>query len=128
MIFPARTIGFSFALKDPNPIGVPSARQSGSRQRGAVQTQSVLSQSSYVSQNDFRLHFGLGSATRVDRISVRWPSGTTEQFPAVPADGLVLLVEGSGTVKRLRDVNRHVPENACLVQLAHLCPMHIVNN
>jgi len=68
---------------------------------GAVQTQSVLSQSSYVSQNDFRLHFGLGSAARLDRITVRWPSGTNEQFPGVPADGQVLLVEGSGTSKRL---------------------------
>ena len=69
---------------------------------GQVQTQSVLGQSSYVSQNDFRLHFGLGLATRVDRINVRWSSGTTEQFPAVPADGRVLLVEGSGIAKRLQ--------------------------
>jgi enediyne biosynthesis protein E4 len=68
---------------------------------GAFQTQSVLSQSSYVSQNDFRLHFGLGSAARADRISVRWPSGTTEQFPGAAADGQFLLVEGSGTSKRM---------------------------
>ena len=68
---------------------------------GAVQTQSVLSQSSYVSQNDFRLHFGLGSAARVDRITVRWPSGTIQEFPERPADGQVLLVEGSETTKRL---------------------------
>ena len=68
---------------------------------GAVQTQPVLSQSSYVSQNDFRLHFGLGTAARVDRINVRWPSGNDEQFPGVPADGQVLLVEDSGTSKQL---------------------------
>jgi len=68
---------------------------------GGIQTQSVLSQSSYVSQNDLRLHFGLGLATRVDRISVRWPSGATEQFPGVAANGQVLLVEGSGTSKRM---------------------------
>ena len=78
-------------------IGATVRLESG----GAVQTKPVLSQSSYISQNDFRLHFGLGSSTRVDRISVRWPSGSTEQFPGVPADGLVLLVEGSGTAKRL---------------------------
>jgi len=66
-----------------------------------VQTKPVLGQSSYVSQNDFRLHFGLGTATRVDRISVRWPSGINEQFQGTPADGMVLLVEGSGTAKRL---------------------------
>jgi hypothetical protein len=68
---------------------------------GKVQTKPCLSQSSYVSQNDLRLHFGLGSATRVDRINVRWPSGTAEEFSGVPADGLVLLVEGSGTAKQL---------------------------
>ena len=78
-------------------IGATVRLESG----GAVQTKPVLSQSSYISQNDFRLHFGLGSSTRVDRISVRWPSGSTEQFPGVPADGLVLLVEGSRTAKRL---------------------------
>jgi enediyne biosynthesis protein E4 len=68
---------------------------------GKIQTKPCLSQSSYVSQNDLRLHFGLGSATRVDRITVRWPSGTAEEFPGAPADGFVLLVEGSGTAKRL---------------------------
>jgi enediyne biosynthesis protein E4 len=68
---------------------------------GRIQTKPCLSQSSYVSQNDLRLHFGLGSATRVDRITVRWPSGTAEEFSGVPADGFVLLVEGSGTGKRL---------------------------
>jgi hypothetical protein len=76
---------------------------------GTVQTQSVLSQSSYVSQNDFRLHFGLGSAARVDGISVRWPCGTSEKFPGVPVDSQILLVEGSGTSKRLPG---NSPENA----------------
>ncbi len=68
---------------------------------GQVQTRPVLSQSSYLSQNDLRLHFGLGSATRVDRMTVRWPSGQVEEFPGAPADGFLLLVEGSGAAKRL---------------------------
>ncbi|HKX31603.1 MAG TPA: CRTAC1 family protein [Blastocatellia bacterium] len=68
---------------------------------GRVRTEPVLSQSSYLSQNDLRLHFGLGGATRVDRITVRWPSGLVEEFPGGPADGFALLVEGSKTVKRL---------------------------
>jgi len=68
---------------------------------GKTQTKPVLSQSSYLSQNDLRLHFGLGSATRVDRITVRWPSGMVQEFKDVPADGLVMLVEGSETAKRL---------------------------
>jgi hypothetical protein len=68
---------------------------------GQSQTKPVLSQSSYVSQNDLRLHFGLGRATRIDRMMVRWPSGRVEEFPGVPADAFLSLVEGSGTAKRL---------------------------
>ncbi len=68
---------------------------------GQIQTRTVLSQSSYVSQNDLRLHFGLGRATRIDRMTVRWPSGLVEEFPGAPADTFLLLVEGSGAAKRL---------------------------
>jgi len=68
---------------------------------GHIQTKPVLSQSSYVSQNDLRLHFGLGRATRIDRMTVRWPCGLVEEFPSAPADAFLLLVEGSGTAKRL---------------------------
>jgi enediyne biosynthesis protein E4 len=68
---------------------------------GQIQTKPVLSQSSYVSQNDLRLHFGLSRATRIDRLTVRWPSGRVEEFPGAPADAMLLLVEGSGTAKRL---------------------------
>ena len=68
---------------------------------GKVQTNPLLSQSSYLSQNDFRLHFGLGSAARVDRITVHWPSGTIQEFKNVLGDACVLLVEGNETTKRL---------------------------
>jgi enediyne biosynthesis protein E4 len=60
------------------------------------QTDPVLSQSSFLSHNDLRLHFGLGDAARVDGITVHWPSGDVEEFPGTAADGLVLLVEGTG--------------------------------
>ena len=68
---------------------------------GLRQTDVVLSQSSYVSRNDHRLHFGLGKAVRVDRIVVRWPTGITEEFPGSPADQLLLLTEGSRQTKPL---------------------------
>jgi enediyne biosynthesis protein E4 len=68
---------------------------------GQTQTKSVLSQSSYVSQSDLRLHFGLGSATRIEGITVRWPSGLVEEFPGAAADAFLLLVEGSRSTKRL---------------------------
>jgi hypothetical protein len=66
---------------------------------GMTQTDAVLSQSSYISHSDPRLHFGLGAADRVDRFTVRWPSGAVEQFPGAPAGGLVLLIEGSRQAK-----------------------------
>jgi enediyne biosynthesis protein E4 len=63
---------------------------------GLRQKDTVLSQSSFLSQNDLRLHFGLGRATRVDGFTVRWPSGVTETFPGSEVDRLVVLVEGRG--------------------------------
>src|SRR6202453_5273901 len=52
--------------------------------------------SSYISQNDLRVHFGLGVATHIDYVEVRWPSGLVERFESVPADGIRTLTEGSG--------------------------------
>ena len=59
----------------------------------------VRSGSSYSSNNDMRLHFGLGHATRVASIEVRWPSGRDEFFPGVAADQIISLKEGSGQLK-----------------------------
>jgi hypothetical protein len=60
---------------------------------GRKQTQTVLSQSSFVSQNDLRLHFGLGAAAKVEAIEVRWPNGATQTFPGAAADQELKLVE-----------------------------------
>lgn len=49
---------------------------------------------SYLSHSDPRLHFGLGGATRVDAVEVRWPNGTTQQFGTVPLNAFVTIVEG----------------------------------
>jgi hypothetical protein len=59
-------------------------------------SQEVRSGSSYLSSNDLRLHFGLGTATSVDHIAVQWPSGKNEQFPMKTVDHFVRLVEGLG--------------------------------
>jgi hypothetical protein len=59
----------------------------------------VRSGSSYSSNNDMRLHFGLGHATSVGSIEVRWPSGRDEVFPGVAADRMISLKEGSGQLK-----------------------------
>lgn len=63
---------------------------------GLKQVDAVTSQSSFLSHNDSRLHFGLGSAARVESYTVRWPNGATEHFPGSAVDTLVLLVEGTG--------------------------------
>ncbi len=65
---------------------------------GARQTRAVMSQSSYVSHNDLRVHFGLGDSETVDSIAIRWPSGDEEIFPGTDGGAAWLLVEGSGEV------------------------------
>jgi hypothetical protein len=62
---------------------------------GSAQTREVLSQSSYLSANDRRLHFGLGLATKAD-LEIRWPMGQMERLANVPIDRLLLVTEGSG--------------------------------
>jgi hypothetical protein len=60
----------------------------------------VRSGSSYDSNNDIRIHFGLGTATKVDSIQVRWPSGLTEQFENISVDAVHTLKEGSGAAAK----------------------------
>jgi hypothetical protein len=60
---------------------------------GHKQTDEVRSGGSYLSQNDLRLHFGLGNATRADSIEVRWPSGQCTVLTDVAADRVVTITE-----------------------------------
>ena len=57
-----------------------------------------MSGSSYYSQNDLRLHFGLGSANEAESVEVRWPSGASEVVENVAADRLIVIKEGEGIV------------------------------
>jgi hypothetical protein len=63
---------------------------------GVRQFHEVHGGGSYLSQNDLRLHFGLGAATKMDSVEIRWPSGATETLQNVPADAIYTIVEGSG--------------------------------
>jgi len=56
----------------------------------------VRSGSSYISQNDMRVHFGLGVRSKIDSVQVRWPSGLLEHFDNLSADTIHTLKEGSG--------------------------------
>lgn len=62
---------------------------------GKRQAQAVLAQSSFLSVNDRRLHFGLGAEKFAD-LEILWPSGGRETLKAVAADRLVRIKEGSG--------------------------------
>jgi hypothetical protein len=63
------------------------------------QTQTMLSQSSFYSANDLRLHFGLGNQNTV-QIEVRWPSGEKQMFTDVGAGRVVQIREGEGLEQR----------------------------
>jgi hypothetical protein len=63
----------------------------GIRQRG-----DVLSGGSYLSSNDFRVHFGLGDAATVDHIEIHWPSGAVEQLKLSAVDRILTVEEGKG--------------------------------
>lgn len=69
---------------------------------GMTQTDEVHSGGSYLSQNDLRLHFGLGSATKIDSIEVRWPSGAVDKIGSLEADRFYSILEGAGVVPRER--------------------------
>jgi hypothetical protein len=57
----------------------------------------VRSGSSYDSNSDMRVHFGLGSAAKIDWVEIRWPSGLTERFDGLTVDKIHTLKEGTGT-------------------------------
>lgn len=64
---------------------------------GHKQIDEVRSGGSYMSQNDLRLHFGLGKAEKIDRIEVSWPSGVREAFINPGINRVLVLQEGTGT-------------------------------
>jgi len=85
-------------------VGVKSNRSAiGARVRittGArSQIDEVMSGSSYYSQNDFRLHFGLGSATKVDSVEIAWPSGLKESFKSLASNHLYVIQETKGILE-----------------------------
>jgi hypothetical protein len=63
---------------------------------GMTQFDEVHGGGSYLSQNDLRLHFGLGSATKIDLVEVRWPTAKTETFKDVAVDKIYAITEGQG--------------------------------
>ena len=59
----------------------------------------VTSGGSYASQSDQVLHFGIGAATTVEKLEIKWPNGTTETVEVRGVDQNLTIVEGKGIVK-----------------------------
>lgn len=73
---------------------------------GMTQTDEIHSGGSYLSQHDLRVHFGLGTATKIDSLEVRWPSGATDVVKDLAADEFYGVLEGRGIVP-LEQVRPH---------------------
>lgn len=65
---------------------------------GLVQVDTVRSGGSYLSSSDLRVHFGLGLATKVERLEVRWPGGQTDAVTNPPLDRILVIKEGQGLI------------------------------
>ena len=76
----------------------------GARLRLEVGAQSLVRHvkagSSYLAQNDLRVHFGLGQSALADRLEVAWPSGTVDVIERVDANQVLVVSEGRGVVSR----------------------------
>lgn len=86
-------------------IGTKSNRSAiGARVRVVTgrhsQLNEVLSGSSFLSQNDLRLHFGLGQAKQADLVEVHWPLGLVESFKDIDGNQLLVVQEGHGIIRR----------------------------
>jgi len=88
--------GFELAGQNSNRMAI------GARLKlvagGMTQTDEIHSGGSYLSQSDTRIHFGLGKATSIDSLEIRWPSGKVDTFKALSADKFYSVFEGQGIV------------------------------
>ncbi len=86
-------------------VGTKSNRSAvGARVRltsaGATQIREVKAGSSYLGQNDLRVHVGLGKAAKIDRLEVRWPNGQNEVVEGAAVNQIVTVTEGKGVTAR----------------------------
>jgi enediyne biosynthesis protein E4 len=65
---------------------------------GMTQTDEIHSGGSYLSQNDLRIHFGLGTATKIDSLKIHWPSGHEDTITNLAVDKFYSVLEGQGVV------------------------------
>ncbi len=85
-----KNAGSAVRRSNRNGIGASVTVWAGGRR----QVREVQSGSSYLSQNDFRLHFGLGRHEAADSVTVRWPGGAMEHMGSTSADREIVIEEG----------------------------------
>ena len=66
------------------------------------QIDEVRSGGSYYSQNDLRVHFGMGKAEKVDLLEIRWPSGLLEKLENIKPNQVIFVKEGQGIVRTMQ--------------------------
>ncbi|HXE35832.1 MAG TPA: CRTAC1 family protein [Verrucomicrobiae bacterium] len=66
------------------------------------QIDEVRSGGSYISQNDLRVHFGIGKAEKVELLEIRWPSGAVDALKDVKPNQLIVVKEGAGIVRSVK--------------------------
>lgn len=71
---------------------------------GQLLIDEVCAGSGYASQNSLTLHFGLGQAETIDRVTVKWPSGMVNMYENLPVNRRYTVTEGSGTVTAVDDL------------------------
>ena len=89
------TVRLIGARSNRDGIGAKVTAFAGGRRRLNV----VRSGGSYISHNDMRVHFGLGSATTVDRLTIRWPSGQVDTVSDLATDRFYVAREGAGVTR-----------------------------
>jgi enediyne biosynthesis protein E4 len=75
-----------------------------------VQFNEVRGGSSYLSQNDLRLHFGLAAHSAMDSVQIDWPSGKRETYKQLAADLIYTIAEGSGIREKIPFATERLPE------------------
>jgi enediyne biosynthesis protein E4 len=84
-----RTVG---TKSNRDGIGARITLKAGTR----TSVDEVRSGASYASNNDMRVHFGMGAAAKVDWLQIRWPSGLLERYEGLAPDAVHTLREGTG--------------------------------
>ncbi len=89
-------VTFELGAKQGNPLAIGARIKITTGK--IIQTEEIRSGGSYLSQNDLRVHFGLGTAAKIDSIEIRWNSGKIETIRDVEVDKFHAILEGEGIV------------------------------